>query len=212
MKPQVIQQYDSPHQFEPLMPAEPLLAPLLEKASDLMRRATALGAASGKTAQSELRKLLRSMNSYYTNRIEGEHTRPSDIERALQQDFSSNADLARKQRLAVAHIRTEALCEGEVDRRLQTEGPEAARWLYSPEALTWLHQELFRDLPEEDLRLADGSTMVPGEFRQRGVAVGRHEAPTAQSLPRFIERWQQVYGCVRRGEASIVALAAAQER
>ena len=212
MKPQVIQQYDSPHQFEPLMPAEPLLAPLLEKASDLMRKATALGAASGKTAQSELRKLLRSMNSYYTNRIEGEHTRPSDIERALQQDFSSNADLARKQRLAVAHIRTEALCEGEVYRRLQTEGAEAARWLYSPEALIWLHQELFRDLPEEDLRLADGSTMVPGELRQRGVAVGRHEAPTAQSLPRFIERWQQVYGGVRRGEASIVALAAAHHR
>ncbi|MEI8264849.1 MAG: Fic family protein [Betaproteobacteria bacterium] len=212
MKPQTIQQYDSPHQFEPLMPAEPLLAPLLEKASDLMRKATAFGAASGKTAQSELRKLLRSMNSYYTNRIEGEHTRPSDIERALQQDFSANADLARKQRLAVAHIRTEALCEGEVDRRLQTEGPEAVRWLYSPEALTWLHQELFRDLPEEDLRLADGSTMVPGELRQRGVAVGRHEAPTAQSLPRFIERWQQVYGGVRRGEASIVALAAAHHR
>jgi Fic family protein len=212
VKPQTIQQYDSPHQFEPLMPAEPLLAPLLEKASDLMRKATAFGAASGKTAQSELRKLLRSMNSYYTNRIEGEHTRPSDIERALQQDFSANADLARKQRLAVAHIRTEALCEGEVDRRLQTEGPEAVRWLYSPEALTWLHQELFRDLPEEDLRLADGSTMVPGELRQRGVAVGRHEAPTAQSLPRFIERWQQVYGGVRRGEASIVALAAAHHR
>ena len=33
--------------------------------------ATALGAASGKAAQSELRKLLRSMNAYYTNRIEG---------------------------------------------------------------------------------------------------------------------------------------------
>jgi Fic family protein len=78
--------------------------------------------------------------------------------------------------------------------------------------LTWLHQELFRDLPEEDLRLADGSTMVPGELRQRGVAVGRHEAPTAQSLPRVIERWQQVYGGVRRGEASIVALAAAHHR
>ena len=85
VNPQIIQQYDSPHQFEPLMPAEPMLAPLLEKAGDLMRKATALGAASGKTAQTELRKLLRSMNSYYTNRIEGEHARPSDIERALQQ-------------------------------------------------------------------------------------------------------------------------------
>ena len=129
MKPQIIQQYHSPHQFEPLMPAEPLLAPLLEKAGDLMRKATALGAASGKTAHTELRKLLRSMNSYYTNRIEGEHTRPSDIERALQQDFSANADLARRQRLAVAHIRTEALCEGQVDRRLEADGPDAARWL-----------------------------------------------------------------------------------
>jgi len=81
---QAILQYDSPHQFEPLMPSEAALAPLLEAASDLTRKATALGTASGKAAQSELRKLLRSMNSYYTNRIEGEHTRPSDIERALQ--------------------------------------------------------------------------------------------------------------------------------
>ena len=212
MNSQIITQYDSPHQFEPLMPAEPFLAPLLEKAGDLARKATALGSASGKTAQAELRRLLRSMNSFYTNRIEGEHTRPSDIERALQQDFSANADLARKQRLAVAHIRAEALCESEIGRRMAAEGGDAARWLYSPEALTWLHSELFRHLPPEDLLLADGSAMVPGELRQRGVAVGRHEAPTAESLPRFIERWQQVYGGTRRGEASVVALAAAHHR
>lgn len=207
-----IQQYDAPHQFEPLMPAEPFLGPLLERAADLTRKATALGTASGKTAQSELRKLLRSMNSYYTNRIEGEHTRPSDIERALQQDFSDNADLARKQRLAVAHIHTEALCEAEIDRRSATDSADAARWLYSADALTWLHGALFRDLPPGDLLLADGSTLVPGALRQRGVAVGRHEAPTAQSLPRFLERWQQAYGGMRRGEASIVALAASHHR
>ena len=212
MNSQTITQYDSPHQFEPLLPAEPFLAPLLEKAGDLTRKATALGSASGRAAQSELRKLLRSMNSYYTNRIEGEHTRPSDIERALQQDVSANADLARKQRLAVAHIRAETLCGNEIDRRLTAGGVDAARWLYSPDALKWLHSELFRHLPLENLLLADGSAMVPGELRQRGVAVGRHEAPTAESLPRFIERWQQAYGGVRRGEASVVALAAAHHR
>ena len=212
MNSHTIQRYDAPHQFEPLMPAEPQLGPLLEKAADLMRKATALGTGSKKAAQSELRTLLRSMNSYYTNRIEGEHTRPSDIERALQQNFSSNADLARKQRLAVAHIRTEALCQIELERRLEADGPDAARWLYSPEALTWLHKELFRDLPENDLRLADGSIMVPGTLRRRAVAVGRHEAPTARSLPRFIARWQEVYGGIRRGEASVVALAAAHHR
>ena len=125
MSTQIIQQYDAPHQFEPLMPAEGVLGPLLERASDLARAATALGTASGKAAQFELRALLRSMNSYYTNRIEGEHTRPSDIERALQKDFSANADLARKQRLAVAHIRTEQLCEAEVGRRVAARSNES---------------------------------------------------------------------------------------
>ena len=214
MKPQIITQYDAPHQFEPLLPSDSVLGPLLERASDLSRAATALGNTAGQTAQLELRKLLRSMNSYYSNRIEGEHTRPSDIERALQQDFSAQTDLARKQRLAVAHIRTEAVCEAELDRRhAKGEATDAtARWLYTPEALTWLHAQLFDGLPASDLTLADGSQMVPGQFRQRAVAVGRHEAPTAASLPLFLARWAEVYGRARRGEASIVALAAAHHR
>lgn len=212
MKSQSIQQYGTPPQFEPLLPSESAVAPLLERASDLARAANALGAVSASGAQFELRKLLRSMNSYYTNRLEGEHTRPSDIELALQQDFSGNADLARKQRLAVAHIRTEEVCEAALTGRLAAEGDDAARWLYTRDALRWLHAELFSGLPPADLQLADGSAMVPGQFRQRGVAVGRHEAPTWQSLPLFLARWQAVYGRTRRGEASIVALAAAHHR
>ena len=42
--------------------------------------------------------------------------------------------------------------------------------------------------------------------------MGRHEAPTPTALPRFIERWAQVYGQQRRGEASVVALAGAHHR
>jgi Fic family protein len=211
MNTQTITQYDAPHQFEPLIPAEAQMRPLLERASDLTRAATALGTASGNVAQLELRSLLRSMNSYYTNRIEGEHTRPSDIERALQKDFSPNADLARKQRLAVAHIRTEVLCEAELSRRTAA-GEDTTRWLYSTDALTWMHREMFRDLPPDDLTLVDGSDMTPGELRQRQVAVGRHEAPTPDSLPLFLTRWADVYGQVRRGEAAIVALAASHHR
>lgn len=152
------------------------------------------------------------MNSFYTHRIEGEHTRPSDIERTLQQDFSANAVLARKQRLAVAHIRTEARCEEELDHRLAADGEAGARWLYSTEALAWLHREMFHDLPADDLTLSDGTRLVPGEMRQRGVAVGRHEAPAWESLPSFLARWTDAYAGVRRGEASIVALAAAHHR
>jgi Fic family protein len=209
MKSQNIPHYDAPHQFEPLWPAQAALAPLLERASELTRAAVALG--SSPLAHIELRGLLRSMNSYYSNRIEGEHTRPADIERALQKDFSANADLARRQRLALAHVQTELLCEAELVVRAQA-GQDLVRDLFEPQALTWLHAQLFKDLPPADLALADGSLLVPGVWRQRGVAVGLHEAPTAASLPSFLARWSQVYGQARRGEASVVAIAAAHHR
>lgn len=187
------------------------MGPLLERASDLTKAAAALGSAAAPMGLADLRTLLRSMNSYYTNRIEGDHTSPSDIERALNQDFSTNADLARKQRLAVAHIRTEQHCEEVIEQR-RAAGDDVGRWLYSTDALTWLHAQLFSGLPLQDLALSDGSIMEPGLLRVRPVSVGRHEAPAPASVPLFLDRWSDAYGRARRGEASIVALAGAHHR
>ena len=120
--------------------------------------------------------------------------RPSEIEQALQQDFSAHTELARKQRLAVAHIRAEEQCEAQMDTRAQAAGADTQRWLYSTEALCWLHGQLFQDLGREDLRLADGSLLQAGVLRHRSVAVGRHEAPVAPAVPAFLDRWAQVYG------------------
>ena len=184
---------------------------LLEKASDLIREAASLGASAAPGAAVQLRELLRSMNSYYTNRIEGEHTRPSDIERALLKDFSKESDVARRQRLAVSHIQTEIACERLIQAKLDS-GETVIPWLYSTQALVWLHLQLFGGLTPEDLTLADGSLLTPGQVRTRGVAVGIHEAPNAEALPSFLSRWEEVYGHSRRGEASIVALAAAHHR
>jgi hypothetical protein len=162
LQTQGINQYDAPHQFEPLLPSEPAMRPLPGRASDVARAATALGASA--VAHTELRGLLRSMNSYYTNRIEGEDTRPVDIERALQQDFPSNADLARRQRSAVAHIQTEVVCESELAVRAAA-GQDLVRDLYEPAALTWLRGQLFEGLPAKDLHLSDGGFMAPGAWR-----------------------------------------------
>ncbi|WP_237219051.1 Fic family protein [Rhodoferax aquaticus] len=82
------------------MPADSRMEPLLAKAHDLSRTATLL---TGTRVPPELRALLRSMNAYYTNRIEGQHTRPHETDQALRQDFSHNAALAAKQRLAWVH-------------------------------------------------------------------------------------------------------------
>ena len=211
MKSKKIKQYDAPHLFEPLLPQEHRMGALLEKASDLIREAASLGASAAPGAAVQLRELLRSMNSYYTNRIEGEHTRPSDIERALLKDFSKESDVARRQRLAVSHIQTEIACERQIQAKLDS-GVTVVPWLYSTQALEWLHLQLFGGLTPEDLTLADGSLLTPGQVRTRGVAVGIHEAPNAEALPSFLSRWEEVYGHSRRGEASIVALAAAHHR
>lgn len=208
MAKQIVAQYDQIHQFEPLMPAAEKLGPLLALAAELTKAAGVLNGFAAPSAHCELRALLRSMNSYYTNRIEGEHTRPADIERALQDDFSKNADLARKQRLAVAHIRTEKHGED----ALEQQGPRAREWLYSTQGLCDLHHRLFAELKPEDLSLVDGSLMVPGELRQQQVAVGRHEAPAFAAVPRFLDRWADVYQGVRSGEASIVAALASHHR
>ncbi len=195
--------YTEPHQFEPLLPADAQLEPLLAKAHDLARAATLL---AGTRVPSELRTLLRSMNSYYTNRIEGQHTRPHEIDQALRKDFSKDAKLAAKQRLAVAHI------EAEVALEQRYAGGDAARALYSADAVQVMHQALFGRLPAQDLFTDEGEPIVPGQLRQREVKVGQHVAPAFASVPVFLQRWASFYGGVRRGEAALVAMACAHQR
>lgn len=195
--------YHSPHQFEPPLPSEARQHDLLAKAHDLAMAATSL---AGQPIAGELRGLLRAMNSYYTNRIEGQHTRPAELEQALRKDFSSDAALAARQRLALAHIDAEA----ELEARYI--GPDGAAALYSHAAIVDLHRTLFARLPTDDLHTGEGEPIVPGQIRQRDVSVGRHIAPAASSIDAFIARWAEVYRGVRRGEASLVAMAAAHQR
>lgn len=195
--------YDSPEQFEPLLPSPARQEPLLAKAHDLARAATAL---VGRPVPPDLRGLLRAMNSYYSNRIEGQHTRPLELEQALRRDFSADALLAARQRLAIAHIDTEVAIEA----RYATPADAAA--LYTPQAVQEIHTALFCRLPASDLNTAQGLPIQPGELRKRQVSVGRHVAPKANSLGTFLDRWATFYGGVRRGDASLVAMAAAHQR
>lgn len=76
--------YDHPSQMEPLLPAERRLAPLLERAHDLQRDADRLSGFSQAGSLDGLRTLLRSMNSYYSDKIEGQHAAAGDRASAPQ--------------------------------------------------------------------------------------------------------------------------------
>jgi Fic family protein len=199
--------YDHPAQMEPLLPAERLQGPLLERAHDLIRQSERLAGRSQAQALPALRQLLRAMNSYYSNKIEGQHTLPMDIARALHNDYASDAEQARRQRLALAHMATEA--------QLEARCPDwSAEQVWAPQMLTDIHQDLFARLPTQDL-LVGGDAQAPvqpGQWRDREVSVGRHAAPSAARLPAFLSRWSTFYGGVRRGEQQLLAMAAAHHR
>jgi hypothetical protein len=73
--------YNSSHPFEPLAPS--VIPPTLtEKAAEIAREAMKLSGAAHPTSRGAIRELVRSMNSYYSNRIEGQGTHPLYIEQA----------------------------------------------------------------------------------------------------------------------------------
>jgi Fic family protein len=205
---QKFQLYDHPSQMEPLLPSEHRMAPLLESAHDLIRKADRLSGWCPPGALPGLRSLLRSMNSYYSNKIEGQHTLPLEIEQALRDDFAQDKDKARRQRLALAHMATEARLEAQWSKW-------TGEQIWSAPTVQHIHQELFSRLPEEDRTLTlanEPLTLIPGAWRNREVSVGRHAAPAANALQLFLTRWSTFYGGVRRGEMQVLAMAAAHQR
>lgn len=205
-KSQTFQLYDDPSQMEPMLPGEHRLGPSLERAHDLIRKSERLAGWCPSGALPGLRQLLRSMNSYYSNRIEGQHTLPMEIEQALRNDYAQDLDKARRQRLALAHMATEA--------QLETLWPQwSGAKVWSPQTVQDIHQDLFARLSDDDRKQAtQGAIFVPGGLRTQQVSVGRHAAPDAAQLPAFLARWSDVYGKTRRGEMQLVAMAAAHHR
>jgi Fic family protein len=207
-KSQKFQLYDQPSQMEPLLPGAFKIAPLLERASDLIRNADRLAGWSAAGTLPGLRQLLRSMNSYYSNKIEGQHTLPLEIEQALRNDYAKDADKARRQRLALAHMATELQLES-----LCSQWHHERVW--RPQTIGEIHQDLFARLPLTDRVQRTGNktiTLEPGQWRQSEVSVGRHAAPAAKSLFDFLAHWSQTYGQARRGEMQVVAMAASHHR
>ena len=194
--------YDHPAQMEPLLPGEHLLEPLLEQAHDLQREARSL---AGAGAPADLRRLLRAMNSYYSNKIEGQHTLPFEIESALRNDYSQDGDKARRQRLALAHMETE--------RAIETGWKGwSSQQVWSAQMVRDIHQDLFARLPDADRVLPEGDVLVPSALRDREVSVGVHAAPAHAAISAMLERWGNFYGGVRRGELQVLAVAASHHR
>ena len=153
-----------------------------------------------------LADLVRAMNCYYSNLIEGHDTHPIDIERALKNDYSTDPHKRDLQLEAKAHIAVQRWID---DGNLRAKAATA-------DGLREIHRRFCEMLPEDLLWVEEPRThervrVVAGELRQRDVQVGRHISISPGAIPRFLSRFEDVYGSLGRTDA-ILAAASAHHR
>lgn len=202
---------ESTARIEPATLEEPT-GPIADVIADLSASAAVLGKALHPRTAANLADLVRIMNTYYSNLIEGHNTRPRDIERALEGHLDKNEERRNLQLEAAAHVRLQR----EVDR-LAAAGalpPPASR-----EFLLGLHREFYRDAPDAALLMKTPQRefrMAPGEWRSnpdQDVAVGRHVPPSSARVEEFMEYFERRFNLDRMGRATrIMAIASAHHR
>jgi Fic family protein len=199
---------ENPALMEPMLPPEGTRN-LEDLAVDLVAKANALAGQVNPVVQHSIGSLVRSMNCYYSNLIEGHDTHPRDIDRALSANYAKEPKRRALQLEAVAHI--------EVQRNIDEEKDDKAEPT-SVAYISWLHREFCSRLPEELLWVEDPATkrkvrVEPGVLRNTEVAVGRHLPPRVAALPDFLRRFEEAYSKKALSKLrQIIAIAAAHHR
>lgn len=201
--------YANPSAMEPLLPDQD--GQLADIAIEIYKVSAQAAGHVHAAVFREMEELLRVVNSYYSNLIEGNSTHPFDVMRAMGKQFSHDPAKRALQEESVAHIEVQRLMEGRLRQ-------EPALPVTSSEFLSWIHREFYQRLPQE-LRFVAHPTsgerleVLPGRLRERAVEVGQHVGPDPAELPRFMERFAQVYDLERlHGHQRLIALAAAHHR
>jgi Fic family protein len=150
-----------------------------------------------------LATLVRAMNCYYSNLIEDHNTHPVDIERALKQDYSTDPKKRNLQLEARAHVTV----QGWIDQGALTGTAVTAQ------ALCEIHRRFGELLPSELLQVKDPNSdevldIAPGALRHRDVRVGAHAPVSPGAVPRFLARFEDVYGRLGPAETTLSAAAA----
>jgi Fic family protein len=200
---------ETPSRIEPCLPEE-LTPEIVDVIAALSSSAERLGSRLNAQTAASLTNLVRVMNCYYSNLIEGHNTKPREIEQALANVLDAPGERRNLQIEARAHIRVQR----KIDALFET-APEAAHKNF----ICWIHKEFYQDATEEMLRIVGKNTtfqMIPGNFRTRAeqdVTVGRHIPPSSDVVESFMSYFEDRYRFISLGKGMrIAAMAAAHHR
>lgn len=199
------------------MPSAPQMEPMVPgKREDLEDLALEIFKASAKiagrvhpTTAKRIIILLRNVNSYYSNLIEGIRTTLLEIESGLKElsddDKTRKLQLLHKQNISAQAVVAKACAGNPPD-------------MTSADLLCHLHTLLFDGVPKEFLvqRDSEGTreiVTVPGRLRDDNVRVGTHIPPDWNDLPNLLKRFREAYLVEKgKGAGSLVRAAASHHR
>jgi Fic family protein len=202
---------ENPQRIEPT-----LLEFVPPRVADLVAEISATSASLTRAlhprAAASLAQLVRIMNAYYSNLIEGHNTHPAEIVRALAGEFAADESRRNLQEEAAAHVHVQARVD-----ELAAEGtlPNPT----SGEFIQWLHGEFYHSVPRAMLIVrgrAGEYEMEPGQYRTtiaQDVAVGRHQPPSGPYVADFMGYFSERYRLNNLGMAMrIMSIPAAHHR
>ncbi len=198
--------------MEPMMPDDSS-GRLGKLAEEIIFKSGQLSDAIHPVTRSAVAELLRPMNSYYSNLIEGHDTHPIDIDKALRNEYSDDKAKRNLQLEAHAHIRLSEDIQKEISA-------DESIVVSSSEYIKSIHRRFYEHLPDEfkEVKGKDGKVrhVIPGMFRKDEVEVGRHIAPYSAELNAFMSRFENVYHPASNSNKSkikrIIQIAASHHR
>ena len=197
---------ETPTLMEPMLPEEGNKR-LEDLATVLVGKASSLASSLRPEVRASVGDLVRSMNCYYSNLIEGHNTHPRDIDRAMKADYSTDIKKRELQLEARAHIEVQRMVDSEDDANITT-----------PDYICGLHREFCSRLPDELLWVTNPDSgkkikVIPGMLRDGDVQVGRHLAPRPDTLSLFLNRFSEAYAPEKLSKLrQIIAVSASHHR
>jgi len=194
--------------IEPCGIEEMIPEALTDLALTIRTEASELGRGLHTDSAAELRGMVRIMNSYYSNLIEGHNTRPRDIEAALKGAAVEEVHRPLAEE-AAAHVRVQEWIDLEADAgRLPEPTSEAF--------IVELHCRFYEAMPAEFRFTQAGERCVeitPGGYRNEEVEVGHHLPPAAERIPAFMAHFAMRYrGLTSGATGKILSIPAAHHR
>ena len=195
----------------PFIPSDQALAQSLlpDKALELTQLSARLSGQLPRLTLATITQYMGVINSYYSNLIEGNATRPHEIRAAQRGDYSADPAKRDLQQESLAHI--------SVQQWLHDQNPDLDV-IFSPKFIREVHIQFFQQMPESLWAIKDEhgdvvDTVVPGAWRGRQVKVGQHIPPAPESVGGLIESFCEQYKSQRfKGDRKLIAILAAHHR